>query len=151
MFLSWLWGGEKSQKRNMSAAETLASSSSPILAGRRVLVIEDEYFLADDITRALRSFGAEIIGPIGEMEEASGIVERNQDIDAAVLDINLRSEMIFPIARALRSRDVPFVFTTGYDKSAIKPEFQDVPLWEKPLDIPDMARALSALILKRAH
>jgi hypothetical protein len=67
-------------------------------------------------------------------------------IDAAVVDVNLRSELAFPLARILRARKVPFVFTTGYDCSSIEQEFQDIQLWEKPLDLAAMARDLVDLI-----
>lgn len=63
-----------------------------------------------------------------------------------MLDVNIRSDMIFPVARELRARHVPFVFTTGYDKITIIPEFQDIVLLEKPLDLAAMARKLTRLI-----
>jgi CheY-like chemotaxis protein len=116
------------------------------MLGRRILVVEDEYFLADDISRALRSLGADIAGPVGDLEDAIRILEDGGVLDGAVLDVNIRSEMIYPIARALRERQVPFVFTTGYDKTTVGPEFQDVALWEKPIDVAAMARGLARLI-----
>jgi DNA-binding response OmpR family regulator len=122
-----------------------AESPGP-LAGRRVLVVEDEYFLADDIVRALTALGARVLGPYGDLDEATAVVDRDTAIDAAIVDINLRNEMVFPLARVLRSRKVPLVFTTGYDKSSIAPEFQDVRLWGKPLDLKAMARELTNLL-----
>ena len=116
------------------------------LSGRRVLVVEDEYFLADDIVQILKEMGARIVGPVGELEEATKLVNGDIAIDAAVVDVNLRSELAFPLARILRARKVPFVFTTGYDCSAIEQEFQDIQLWEKPLDLAAMARDLVDLI-----
>ena len=116
------------------------------LAGCRILVVEDEYFLADDIVQALMALGARIVGPYGDLDEATGVVEREVAIDAAIMDINLRNEMVFPLARLLRSRKVPLVFTTGYEKSSIEPEFQDVRLWGKPLDLKAMSRELTSLI-----
>jgi len=116
------------------------------LTGRRVLIVEDEYFLADDIVRALTALGARIIGPYGDIDEATDIVDRDVAIDAAIVDLNLRGGMAFPLARVLRSRKVPLVFTTGYDRGSIEPEFQDVRLWGKPLDIKAMARELTSMI-----
>jgi len=124
----------------------LQPESSGPLTGRRVLVIEDEYFLADDIMRALTALGARVLGPYGDLDEATAVVDRDIAIDAAIMDINLRNEMVFPLARVLRSRKVPLVFTTGYDKSSIAPEFQDVKLWGKPLDLKAMARELTSLL-----
>jgi CheY-like chemotaxis protein len=128
---------------------TPQSTSSGPLAGRRVLVIEDEYFLADDIVRTLSALGARIIGPFGDLGEATAVLDHDVAIDAAIVDINLRSEMVFPLARVLRARKVPFVFTTGYDSSSVEPEFQDVRLWGKPLDVAAMARELTSMIKSR--
>jgi len=123
----------------------LANKPRP-LAGLRVLVVEDEYFLADDIARALTASGAGIVGPFGELQEAANMVAGGASIDAAILDINLRSEMVFPLARTLRGRNIPFVFTTGYDSSSIEAEFQDIVLWEKPLDPTAVSGELARLI-----
>ncbi|WP_027578683.1 response regulator [Bradyrhizobium sp. Ai1a-2] len=120
-----------------------------LLTGRRILIVEDEYFLADDIARACLALGAEIEGPIGNVEDASAILTEFRTVDGAVLDINLGAASIFPLARALRSRSIPFVFTTGYDRSVIDPEFEGVPLWEKPLDVAAMTRGLSELMVQQ--
>ena len=119
------------------------------LMGRRVLVVEDEYFLADDIVRALTTLGACIVGPFGDLDEATEVVNRDVAIDAAIVDINLRNEVAFPLVRVLRSRKVPLVLTSGYDRSSIEPEFQDVRLWGKPLDIKSLARELTSMIKSR--
>ncbi len=133
----------------MRISPMLSRAGSP-LAGRRILVVEDEYFLADDIVRVFRALGAEIAGPVGHLEDAFRILNEGGALDGAVLDINLRSEMIFPVARELRARHVPFVFTTGYDKVTVGHEFEDIPLWEKPIDLNAMARAMGSLIERPA-
>ncbi len=119
------------------------------LAGCRVLVIEDEYFLADDIVQALTSLGAAVVGPYGDLDEAINAVDRDIVIDAAIMDINLREEMVFPLARLLRARKVPLVFTTGYDSESVVPDLKDVRLWGKPLDIKAMTRELASLLQPR--
>lgn len=116
------------------------------LSGRRVLVVEDEYFLADDLVRALTALGAETIGPYGDVNEASHVVNGDVAIDAAIMDVNLRDELVFPLARILRARQVPFVFMTGYDGTSIDAEFQDVQLWGKPLDVLALTSELTAMI-----
>lgn len=140
MFLTGKWSFR------LKMEMTLQPESPGPLAGRRVLVVEDEYFLADDIVQALTALGARIVGPYGDLREAAGVVDRDIAIDAAIVDINLHNEMVFPLARVLRSRKVPLVFTTGYDRSALEPEFQDVRIWDKPLDLKAMARELTSLI-----
>ena len=90
----------------MSVSPRLSRQRTP-LTGRRILVVEDEYFLADDIGRAFRALGAEIAGPVGHLEDALEILNDGGILDAAVLDVNIRNEMIFPLARQLRARGVP--------------------------------------------
>jgi DNA-binding response OmpR family regulator len=131
--------------RNAMCSLSAKSSSSP-LNGKRVLVVEDEYFLADDIARALKGLGARVIGPFGDLDEAVLVVDREVAIDAAIMDINLRDEMIFSLARLLRDRKVPFVFTTGYDNDSIEAEFRDIQLWCKPLDLRVVTFGLGTLI-----
>lgn len=117
-----------------------------LLAGRRILVIEDEYFLADDICSVLKELGADIAGPAGEVGEAMVIVSSGQRIDGAVVDVNLKNESILPVAERLRSRQIPFIFTTGYDRSAIDSRFKDIELFEKPVNVTTMAHALARLL-----
>jgi CheY-like chemotaxis protein len=118
----------------------------PSLGGRNVLVVEDEYFLADDISRSFKAWGAHVLGPVGYIREALDLLEANRTIDAAILDINIGSEMVFPLARTLRARRIPFVFTTGYERTIVEPEFRDIPLWEKPIDMFVLGRALAGMI-----
>lgn len=115
------------------------------LAGRRVMVVEDEYFLADDIRRKLDDLGVRIVGPVADIRDATRLLQKEK-VDAAVLDVNVASEMVFPLARALRSRNVPFLFTTGYDRSILAPEFDDVQLLVKPLDLEVLVRELTNLV-----
>jgi DNA-binding response OmpR family regulator len=119
------------------------------LLGCRVLVVEDEYLLADDLREALAEAGAEVLGPVGSVEDAIALIAGEPSIDAAVLDINLRGDMIFPVADALRERAVPFAFATGYDREAIPERFADAPCIEKPLRGQKVAAALVPLMAGR--
>ncbi len=116
---------------------------SGVLAGKTVLLIEDEYFLAEEIRRALLKQGASVVGPFGDVAQGLAAVEAEKALTGAVLDINLRNETVYPIADALRRRGLPFVFTTGYDKAAIPEHYQDIPRCEKPIDITALVRALA--------
>ena len=119
--------------------------TAPDLTGRRVLVVEDEYFIADDIARALTSLGAEVVGPAPDLQRAEALLNEGS-IDWAVLDINLQGEMVYPVAQALQKRSIPFVFATGYDQASIPSGFADVPRWEKPFDPGALARILPSLL-----
>ena len=126
-----------------------SSTTAGALAGCRVLVVEDEYFIADDLTQALQKLDAEVVGPVPTAGKALALLSSGERIDAAVLDINLRGEAVFTVADVLASQGVPFVFATGYDQSAIPSSFQDVPHWEKPFDAQDLALALRAIAQRR--
>lgn len=115
------------------------------LENRRVLVVEDEYFIADDIATALRKLGAEVVGPVPDRNRALTRLA-SERIDLAVLDINLRGDLVYPLADTLRECRVPFVFATGYDRRAIASGYEDVPRWEKPFDHDKLARSLPPLL-----
>ena len=105
------------------------------LRGRRVLVVEDEYMLAEDLREELERQGAEVMGPVASVADALEILRSGPAPDMAILDINLGGEMAYPVADALRARDIPFVFATGYDAQAIPKARSDVPRAEKPVAV----------------
>lgn len=125
----------------------MTAASEQGLSGRRVLVVEDEYFIADDIARALDRLGAEVVGPVPDRDEALALLHSGERIDLAVLDINLHGEAVHPVADALQDRGVPFVFATGYDQSvAVPARHHGAPRWEKPFDPTVLVRALPRLV-----
>lgn len=113
------------------------------LHGLRLLVVEDEYAIAAELTRWLEDEGAQVAGPVGTVEEALELVAREADqLHGAVLDINLHYQPAYPVADALSARGVPFVFTTGYNASAIPAAYAHVPRCPKPLDCTQLRRSL---------
>ena len=116
------------------------------LANRRVLVAEDEYFIARDIGRALHALGAEVVGPVPSRDEVRAILATGERLDAAILDINLDGEMIFPVMEALTVRGIPVVFASGYDQAAVPAQYQDIPRWQKPFDARALVQALPDLV-----
>lgn len=109
-----------------------------------VLVVEDEYFIAREIVKALEDVGLEVVGPAGTIGEARQMLAAMKP-DCAILDINLHGEMIFSFADELTEESVPFVFATGYDALVVPERYRDIPRWEKPFD----PQALSAALLLR--
>lgn len=118
--------------------------TAPSLAGRTILIVEDEYLIAIDLALRLGDLGAEIVGPAGTVAEALALVERVADtLDGAVLDVNLRDERVYPVADALAARGVRFVFASGYDAALMPPAYADVPRSGKPIDVSLIARLLN--------
>jgi DNA-binding response OmpR family regulator len=118
------------------------------LRGLRVLIVEDEYLLADDLYNTLTDAGAEVLGPIASVRDATAFIASEPSIDAAVLDVNLRGELVYPVADALLARGVPFAFATGYDKWSLPERFAHAPRVEKPFKgqaVTDMMRAMMKL------
>lgn len=117
----------------------LASGS---FAGRRVLIVEDDYLIAVDMAHAFLDWGAQVVGPAGSVEAALQLVEDDGPIDGAVLDVNLGSARVYPVADALMKRDIPFVFSTGYAQDLIPPAYSGVPRLEKPVRAAMLAEEL---------
>lgn len=113
------------------------------LKGRTVLVVEDDYMIAADLACSLEEAGATVVGPMASVPEALALLATEPRIDAAVLDVNLGSEKVFPVADVLRERGVPFVFATGYDRWIIPETYAGVRRFEKPADIRALARVLA--------
>lgn len=116
------------------------------LSKRRILVVEDEYFLADELHRELEAAGAVVIGPAPTVESALALVENEGPIDAALLDVNLNEEMVFPVADALVVRSVPFVFTSGYDDDVLAEHYSLMPRCQKPADITSIIDQLTIIL-----
>jgi CheY-like chemotaxis protein len=114
--------------------------------GRRILVVEDEYLIADDIRDLLTRDGAEVVGPVATADAAAALVENGGRIDAALLDVNLRGDTVFAFADILLTRNVPFAFATGYDREIIPERFEGAPRLEKPLNPRQIVNAIDALL-----
>ncbi|WP_114948582.1 response regulator [Microvirga calopogonii] len=127
----------------------MSSSATGSLSNCRVLVVEDEFYLADDMTLALQKLGAEVVGPVPTKDKALALLASGEAIDAAILDINLKGQAVYPVADALAERGVPFVFATGYAQAEVPAEYRAIPLWEKPFEPQDLAQALPSVLRAR--
>lgn len=116
------------------------------LKGCRILVVEDEYMLADELQMELSDLGATVLGPAATVEDAMSLITSELQIDGAILDVNLRGEWAFPAADALSRRQVPFLFATGYDQSVMPSRFADIVFCEKPVSVARIAAALGRIV-----
>ncbi|MBP1807713.1 response regulator [Rubellimicrobium aerolatum] len=80
-----------------------------------ILVVEDEVFIALDLAATLEEAGYRVLGPAGTVAAALRLLGQERP-DAAVLDVNLRGEMVTPVARLLRKMAVPFALASAYGR-----------------------------------
>jgi DNA-binding LytR/AlgR family response regulator len=128
------------------AADPMQPITKSALFGRRVLIVEDEFFLADELRQTLAEYGAEVLGPVATLNEGLDIIASDNRIDSAVLDVQLREKEVFAISAVLKSRKIPFVFTTGFGETKIPPGYEDVPRFEKPFELGALIVALEASV-----
>jgi CheY-like chemotaxis protein len=117
-------------------------SGQSLLAGKRILVVEDEYFIAQEICDLLDECGAKIVGPASRLKQGIALARETEPLDCAVLDLNLDGESVADVARTLRARKIGFILLTGYDVGGIAEEFSDAPRLIKPFDKEGLCEAV---------
>lgn len=132
-------------QRAAVAGGALDMTGEADLSGFRILVVEDEYYLATDTARALQGAGAQVIGPCPS-EEMARAEMRAQLPDAAVLDVNLGAGPSLKLAETLKDERIPFVFVTGYDPKMIPEEFSDIERLAKPVQLRHVVGAVAKLL-----
>jgi CheY-like chemotaxis protein len=106
---------------------------SPALKGLRLLVVEDEPLAALELQDMLDACGCQVVGVASNLLKGLAIAcNEQQPLDGAVLDINLGGEQVYPVAERLKTRGVPFIFSTGYGRSGRAPSFAHIPTLNKP-------------------
>lgn len=116
-----------------------------VLAGIRVLIVEDNAAVAAVIAEHLRLRGATVVGPAPTLHEALTLVGK-APFDAAILDVDLKGEHVAPVALRVRSLGRPFVFLTGYgDTDGLPPELANERCIAKPVQMDELASILKAL------
>ncbi|SOE01674.1 PAS domain S-box protein [Caenispirillum bisanense] len=113
------------------------------LQGLRILVAEDDALLAAATQRTLEQAGCTVVGPAGSLGEALWLAADAPDLDAAVLDVRLNGQEIWPAADLLVERGVPRLFTTGYVRD---PRSRDAPVLQKPVAPERLVTRLAALV-----
>jgi DNA-binding response OmpR family regulator len=111
---------------------------------RRVLVVEDNRFLCTVLEETLRDAGYDVIGPFTSLALAQEAVTRHV-IDAAILDINISGELVFPLAIALKKRGIAIMFTSGHKIGAVPAAIRGLPQLRKPYSESDLLEALLTL------
>jgi CheY-like chemotaxis protein len=125
------------------------------LSNRKILVVEDEMMIAMLIEDMLDEFGCKLVGPATNVPRALELIAR-ENVEIAVLDLNLDGQNTYAIADALQQKNVPFIFATGYGSTGLRQEYGNRPVLQKPFQARDLENALaealgSAAIARADH
>jgi DNA-binding response OmpR family regulator len=115
------------------------------LRGLRVLLVEDEALIAELVQDMLADLGCEVIGPALTLDRAQQLAHEEAEIGAALLDVNIKGQQVYPFASMLAERKVPIAFLTGSSKHALPATWQSCPTVQKPLSRTQLAEALRTL------
>src|SRR6185295_18351341 len=100
---------------------------------QRVLLVEDEFLLSEVLAADLRAAGYDVVGPCPTLSAAMEAAQ-SQSFDGAILDINLKGQLVYPVAEELARRGVPFMFLSCYAHLSMPEQFRARPCLSKPAD-----------------
>lgn len=118
--------------------------ASTLLKGWKVLIVEDQFLLAEEMSGIIRGLGGQVVGPFATTEASLQLL-RTTRVDLAILDINLDGEQVYVVAEELRNHNIPFFFATGYEPWVVSLQFQDAPHLEKPVNSFSLIQAIGKL------
>ena len=134
--------GNEPEKSDESEADGLGTSKSATSNGKlTALLVEDEPLVAMMMADVLSDFDFTVLGPFASVDRAIAAVD-GASLHVALLDINLRGEMVYPVAARLRELGVPFIFMTGYAPEGVSNEFNYAPILKKPVDQAQLYRTI---------
>jgi CheY-like chemotaxis protein len=116
--------------------------------GGSVFLVEDEVMIRMMVADMLEELGYSVVAEAGEISEAIRLAQSAQ-FDLAILDVNVNGKVISPVAELIDSRNIPFVFATGYGSSGLPEEYRDRPALQKPFQVETLGRMIE-VALKRA-
>ena len=106
------------------------------LEGRKILIVEDDYMVAQLLADMLEEAGAQVVGPFGWLEEALVVAnDEEANFDSALLDVDLHGKQSYPVADALSARNVKVIFCTGYDGGGVAEDYRSYPHCTKPFGL----------------
>ena len=125
-------------------------TTQAILAGRRMLVVEDEPLIAMLLEDMLGDLDIAIAGVAESVPAALDMVETAEAVDAAILDMNLRGKSVEPVAERLAALGIPFVFASGYGADALTEKHGNAPVLPKPFRREALEEALQKVFRPQA-
>ncbi|WP_420410398.1 response regulator [Hoeflea sp.] len=111
-----------------------------------ILVVEDESLIAMNLETILEDLGHSVIGPVMTLKDLETVLDGEFRADAAILDVNIAGEQIFPYARRLAGLGVPLLFASGYGASGISEDLSHHPVVPKPYTEDEIAGVLDTLL-----
>lgn len=114
--------------------------------GRTVLVVEDDFVIAEDLEFALKQAGAEVVGPAESLPRAIRLFREAKKLDAATLNIDLGGVEVFPLADELLTEGVPILFLTGYGGGHIPDKYSGIRHCDKPIGSARVLEELQGLL-----
>jgi DNA-binding response OmpR family regulator len=111
------------------------------LDGCRILIVEDEMLVSMLMEDILLEFGCVVLGPAARLDAALKAAAE-EDLDIALLDVNLAGQRSFPVADVLEKRGVPFIFVSGYGEHGLEAPHNNRPVIQKPFSPESMNAAI---------
>jgi PAS domain S-box-containing protein len=136
-----------SSREALSAGRSTDDREVATIAGRRILVVDDEPLIAMDIVASLEEEGCKIVGPAATLQKALKLIE-SAEIDAALLDANLAGDPVDVLASALLRRKKPFAFVSGYGREGLPESFRQATLIKKPFQRQNLIDVVQDMVLK---
>ncbi|MCJ7420587.1 response regulator [Sphingomicrobium astaxanthinifaciens] len=124
-------------------------SDDKVSNGARILLVEDSPVVSLNTEDALRDHGYFVVGPAYDMAAALDLSNREQ-IDAAIVDLNIRGEKCFQVLEILEKRDVPFILTSGYADWTMPEQWIERPRLQKPFEQEALLKKLEKMIRQKA-
>lgn len=114
--------------------------------GRHILIVEDEFLIAEDLQESFTELGAVVVGPAASIDRAMELIAATPRLDGALVDVNLGGKLAYPVTEALEARKVPFVLMSGYENHLLRSRYPRVQNCQKPCEFADIKRALLAAL-----
>jgi len=125
-------------------------SIGPSLKGARILVVEDEWLVSILLEELLHEFGCEVVGPATCVANAIDLASAGS-IDGALLDLNVKGQVVYSVARMLADRGIPFAFVTGYTAAWISDTYRERPMLQKPVHAEKLKQILRDILNHSVH
>ncbi|MFW2391306.1 MAG: response regulator [Alphaproteobacteria bacterium] len=121
------------------------NEQTPDLTDLQILVVEDEAPIALQLEDMLTELGAAVVGPASRVRQALQLLQE-QTVDAAVLDLNIAGELVYPVAEALETKGLPYIFATGYGVSGLAEPYRSRTVLQKPFSRRELLRAIREVL-----